>query len=364
MAKENYKIFLEKLQVLHPEYSIIPGKTKYINNSTPIWLHCDVHDVDFQARPGNLLSGKAGCEKCYMKSKIESRRKTQENRFRSQIEEKFPGRFDFSKYRYISQTNPVTLICLECGEEFQITPELAKLYIRSSRDICPVERRGISEVKDYAREHNLGGEFLENVKKEYPGHTDLDYLFIYKSKLIWRNFFDYSKVKYKNNSTKIELIIKSSGKSVYQTPANNLQGFNPTFNGSLGEEIVGIWLLENNINHTRRNLLRDKPIEGRTPGSTVEIDFTLKVSGKEIWIEYNGEQHYRRSPKFCPTQEEYLGQLTRDENVRKYAKENNILLIEIPYTYNTYDDISGVLSKIIFQGESPEIIIQPKIERP
>lgn len=39
----------------------------------------------------------------------------------------------------------------------------------------------------------------------------------------------------------------------------------------------------------------------------------------------------------------YKKQLKRDENVRKYCKENNIILIE---------------------GESPDIITQPKIIQP
>lgn len=60
----------------------------------------------------------------------------------------------------------------------------------------------------------------------------------------------------------------------------------------------------------------------------------------------------------------YKKQLKRDENVRKYCKENNIILIEIPYTYNTYEKISEVLKRILIEGESPDIITQPKIIQP
>lgn len=52
------------------------------------------------------------------------------------------------------------------------------------------------------------------------------------------------------------------------------------------------------------------------------------------------------------------------KNVRKYCKENNIILIEIPYTYNTYEKISEILKRILIGGESPDIITQPKIIQP
>ena len=95
-------------------------------------------------------------------------------------------------------------------------------------------------------------------------------------------------------------------------------------------------------------------------------------------IEYNGEQHYNLKSMIFLTDgrgirtnisekskreglKKYKKQLKRDENVRKYCKENNIILIEIPYTYNTYEKISEVLKRILIEGESPDIITQPKI---
>ena len=48
--------------------------------------------------------------------------------------------------------------------------------------------------------------------------------------------------------------------------------------------------------------------------------------------------------------------------VRDYCKENEIILLEIPYTYKNYSDISDILDKIILQNCSSELIRLPEIK--
>lgn len=61
-------------------------------------------------------------------------------------------------------------------------------------------------------------------------------------------------------------------------------------------------------------------------------------------IECQGEQHYKPIKKFGgKSQFEY--QLEYDKLKRDYAKKNNILLVEIPYTYNTYEKEIEFLQK-------------------
>lgn len=59
--------------------------------------------------------------------------------------------------------------------------------------------------------------------------------FIKKAKERWGNRFDYSLVEYKNNSTKV-CIIDSDGKKYYQTPANHLYGFDCSINAKVTTE--------------------------------------------------------------------------------------------------------------------------------
>lgn len=59
---------------------------------------------------------------------------------------------------------------------------------------------------------------------------------------------------------------------------------------------------------------------------------------------------------------EYRKQLERDKQVKEYCKENNILIIEIPYTYRTFSKLLDVLSDILINHKSPEdIITYPEI---
>lgn len=68
-----------------------------------------------------------------------------------------------------------------------------------------------------------------------------------------------------------------------------------------------------------------------------------------MWIEYNGLQHYKKVDYFHKTDEGFLKQLNRDNEVRKYCKENNIILIEIPYTYNTYEKSRTIIKSSNFK---------------
>ena len=50
-------------------------------------------------------------------------------------------------------------------------------------------------------------------------------------------------------------------------------------------------------------------------------------------------------------------QIKRDIKVRKFCKDNNIRLIEIPHTVKTYEDISDFLDKVLLQNIDPNTLI-------
>lgn len=64
----------------------------------------------------------------------------------------------------------------------------------------------------------------------------------------------------------------------------------------------------------------------------VYIDFYLPRYN--LFIEYNGVQHYKYTPKFHRSIYDFDMQVRRDDIVRRYCKDNNITLLEIPYTMN------------------------------
>lgn len=60
--------------------------------------------------------------------------------------------------------------------------------------------------------------------------------FIKKAKDKWGDKFDYSLVEYKNNSSKVCIIDKKSGRKFWQTPANHLHGYDCSNGGKQNTE--------------------------------------------------------------------------------------------------------------------------------
>ena len=112
-------------------------------------------------------------------------------------------------------------------------------------------------------------------------------------------------------------------------------------------------------------------IEGRII-DRVYIDFYVEFNKNVYFIEYNGQQHYNicynqwnKNKSKEEVEKDFLNQLKRDNSVRNYCKEENITLIEIPYTYRTYKSVSEILDKIIIKGETDLSFIKiPDIEIP
>jgi len=87
------------------------------------------------------------------------------------------------------------------------------------------------------------------------------------------------------------------------------------------------------------------------------IDFVITFNDKVFWIEYNGKQHYQYIPYFyAESKEEWILQLKRDKIVREYSKENDITLLEIPYTCATSSEIKELIVSAIFNHDMSNII--------
>lgn len=80
-----------------------------------------------------------------------------------------------------------------------------------------------------------------------------------------------------------------------------------------------------------------KDLKNDNSGNYLYFDFYLP--DYNILIEYQGEQHYKASGESGWNTQEYFKNLQyRDNLKRKYCKEHNIYLLEIPYTdYNDLD---------------------------
>lgn len=87
-------------------------------------------------------------------------------------------------------------------------------------------------------------------------------------------------------------------------------------------------------------------------------DFQILYKNSIIWIEYNGIQHYEYNSRLHHNDiRQFNNQLIRDILIKEYCKENNIIFVEIPYTYNTYKKVKQLLDQIIKDGKDINTII-------
>lgn len=308
-TKLTLKRFSEKLVEVFPYYSLTPN-SKYVNNSTPIELHCNKHDEIFTSRPHNLLWGKCGCQKCNFEKKSEIAREEGEKQFQEWLNNNFPQYTQ--KSSYLGSDKVITLHCENHNLDFTTRPNSVYRNFSSGSSPCPECQKELHQK--WNREH-----FVKRV-----------------TEIFGKDRYDLSKINYITNISPVSGIICNvcGGEVSPVLPGNFLKrgrGCACYQSKSRGEVEIGKWLKENNFEFTEQYKVEEdlKVLSGRTENSRVIIDFRLFIEGKEYWIECSGEQHYTWI-QLMHTREEFENQLRRDKNVREYCKTKGITLIEIP----------------------------------
>jgi len=158
--------------------------------------------------------------------------------------------------------------------------------------------------------------------------------------------YDYSKVNYKNSIIKIEVICKTHG-NFWVEPANHLNGRGCPkccLYISKGERNIIDWLEKNSIIYIHQKTFTD--CIGKR-GRHYQFDFY--IPHKNLFIEYDGEQHYRVGSKVrnhILTANEVEDIKRRDKIKDDYAISRKIPLLRIPYT--AINNIENILKKEIY----------------
>ena len=400
--------FEKKLKKKYPQFSII-NKNEYNGYNNKLLFKCNIDECIFSATPNSILNGNTVCPAC----KKEKERQKQElvfvNNFYSHFTDgillenengyfwenaicnilvkskytgevaeftiksiyqrfkrgttelfkssrlikskmkfiedafkKYGNNFKYDNVVYINDMTPVTIICNNCGKEFTITPRTFLSNNYRHVCICQIIHKKFSDLENLLKFTNIS---IVTTEKDLlqNGNLNGDTVLTFKCNSCGNIF--KSSIKYiKNKLRKYADICSKCG-------SRNL---------SRGEKIIESWLIENNIEF--KNQVRIvNCIEGRNTNLVI-IDFVVINNNYKYFIEYNGKQHYTSGKIFNITEEDFKKQLKRDNNVRDYCEKNNILFIEIPYTYKTKKSIFFVLSEIFLNGKNPENIIKlPKI---
>ena len=190
LTEEEFKMRSEKVHNGKYDYS----KVNYINSRTPVCIICPEHG-EFWQKPQSHLSGH-GCKLCAIKAVARNGAKTKTYTTEKFIElaKKVHGnKYDYSKVKYVNSKEKVCIICPVHGEFWQMPNKHLSGY---GCKLCGYEK--------VAKENTTS-------KEE----------FIKKSIKKWGNKYDYSKVEYANNSTKVCIICPEHGE-FWQTPGNHL----------------------------------------------------------------------------------------------------------------------------------------------
>ena len=309
-SKTSLEKFIEKASETHGLYDYT--RCVYQNNKIPVEIICPTHG-SFLQTPNTHL-GRHGCPRCGVLKRA-SLKRSNVNDFIKKSKRIFGNRYDYSLVDYSDAFSKVCIICKLHGSFYQ-TPN-----IHLGGHGCPqCGRLKVGTVRRSTTE-----EFIE------------------KARSVHGNRYRYSLSNYVNNSTKICIECPKHG-VFFQKPNNHLSGHNcPRCNMSKGELKIENFLLNIGIEY-----IKQKKFEKcRNPNTNRRLKFDFYIPSKNILIEYDGEQHFRQS--FLGGHYNSLEELNKlqmlDGIKTKFASENGITLIRIPYT--EFNEIDNILTEKI-----------------
>lgn len=118
----------------------------------------------------------------------------------------------------------------------------------------------------------------------------------------------------------------------------------PKCNLYLNEKLTGefLRLLFPSIKIGKLYLKQEIVIDGKRIKRGLYIDYAFQIDNKQIYVEYHGIQHYKET-KFKGHTTDLKKQQLRDEWLRQYCMQNNIILIEINGMIYTKENILDYL---------------------
>ena len=287
--------FIAKAKKIHGDkydYS----KVRYVDAKTKVCIICPEHGK-FEQRPSGHLKG-YGCPKCAYEVKGKRRRSSLTN-FIKKARKVHGDKYDYSKVDYVNSATKICIICPEHGEFLQ-TPD-----VHTRGHGCPkCKGDKISDIKTSTKE--------EFIKKTRKVHGDK---------------YDYSKVDYVNNYTKVCIICPEHGE-FYQKPFHHTNGHGCP---------------KCNLSHLERNVMKCLD----DIGITYDYQKRFKWLGRQsldfylpdynVSIECQGRQHFFPVEHFGGDKG-LKNTLERDKRKKKLCEENGIKLLYFGKTpkYDTF----------------------------
>ena len=350
--------FIEEAKKIHGnKYNY--SKTVYINNRTKVCIICPEHGEFLQSPKGHLNGN--GCKKC-SNIKLSNNKHLGIDEFICRAKEIHGDNYNYSKAKYINLNTKICIVCSEHGDFLQTPnshlkgcgcPKCANKYMdeeyfKEKGKSIHNDKYNYSKVKYVNSRTKVciicpeHGEFWQTPHSHLTGYgckkcsenfLDKDF-FIKKSIKLHGGKYDYSKVEYKNNKSKVIITCPEHG-DFLQVPNSHLSGRGcPKCKQSH---------LERDI----ENILRKKQINSISQYHNQEIfdkqslDFYLP--DYNIGIECQGEQHFKdifyKNKRYNDSKQQLLYVQELDKRKKRLCKENDIHLIYyVPSIFIKYMD--------------------------
>ena len=302
--------FIKRAKEIHNNYYDY-SKVEYINSKTKVCIICPIHGEFWQVPTSHL--NKNGCYLCGQ-NKCRKIRNTKDW-FISEAKKVHGDKYDYSKVEYNGSRKKVCIICPIHGEFWQ------EAYIHLKGSGCLKCFNNYKRGK--SRKHN----------------TDW---FISEAKKVDGDKYDYSKVKYEYNKTKVCIICPKHGE-FWQKPNSHLNGNGcPKCKSSHMEREIRLFFEQHNVLYEEQ-----KTFEWLKLKKQQYLDFYLPEYN--IAIECQGEQHFQKSGWGKGNNAEKV--LKRDLNKFKLCENHNIKLyyysnLNIIYPYEVFEDKEKLLNTI------------------
>lgn len=273
----------------------------------------------YKVSPSNFLRGKR-CPYC-MGKRISLKKTKSKQEVLKEIYEIVGKEYELIG-DYTRASSPILFKHIKCGNTFKMT--IGHFRAGERCPSCSYKHRALLKTKSHT-------EFLNQIYNLYGNKYTIC-------------------SQYKGDANPITIQCNTCNKKYKGIPTRLLQGFStcPYCNQPRGELLISLILDSKSIVYevqkTFPNLTDIKP-----------LSYDFYIPSYNILIEYQGEQHYK-SKEFFGGNNAFDTQRRHDKIKRNYATKNNIRLIEVPYTENTFTKIENFLinNKVIWRkAENP-----------
>ena len=290
------------------EYKVL---TKYTGAFDKIKFKHLVCGKTFMMTPHNFYYNKHKCPHCNKGSVI---RKNSFEKVKQTIEGK--KRYLLLDKSYINCKTKLHIKCLKCNNTFEMTFTDFKSGYR-----CP----------SCAGNKKLKYDDLDDLIKK----INSNYKLCKKSK---------DKENYKNVHSKVTIKHKICGRSFIKSYNNFRNGQRCPYctsedSDSEAVKNIKIFLEEENIKYSTEVTFDDL----YSPDSDKKLRIDFYLPDYDLYIEYDGKQHFEWSEKGIFTYDKYLKIKERDEIKDDYFRENNLRLVRISYKQNEIEILKSIL---------------------